>query len=520
MAQPEGDNDARERRADVRTFLIADVRGYTRFTQEYGDAAASRLAGRFAEVVGRTVPEFDGELIELRGDEALSVFFSARQALQAAAELQRRLRVSLDGEPPFPLGVGMGLDAGEAVPLAEGYRGKALNIAARLCSMAKEGEILATEIVTGLAGRVEGIVYGRSRWARVKGIREPLRVIVVGTEVPLPPLPVVSRKSRLTRKRVAVGVAAGLLAALTAAILVAFAGDHAHAKPQTVVYTKGLVAIDPATNLQTGFVHAGYQDFGYPIVAVGEGFAWMVTDYEVKKISLATQDVLDRITFVDSDWVAAGDGWLWVSENTFNLPGNLLYRVDPETGAITGRFSEGEGDWVAVGEGFVWLCSRGKLWKIAPSGRVLAKIPIRCVGGTDSIVIADHSVWAVTDVVGVIKRINPETTKVEATIDVQNAERISAGLGAIWALSPAETKNTVTEINPATSRPVFSIGISGTPRPDGLAVGFASLWVGQGTRVLRIDPVRGRVTASIEVHGFPKQIVAEGGKIWVSKLVA
>jgi hypothetical protein len=30
--------------ADVRTFLIADVRGYTRFTQAYGDEEAGRLA--------------------------------------------------------------------------------------------------------------------------------------------------------------------------------------------------------------------------------------------------------------------------------------------------------------------------------------------------------------------------------------------------------------------------------------------------------------------------------------------
>ena len=51
MAEPKGESDAGERRADVRTFLIADVRGYTRFTQEHGDRAASALAERFAEVV-------------------------------------------------------------------------------------------------------------------------------------------------------------------------------------------------------------------------------------------------------------------------------------------------------------------------------------------------------------------------------------------------------------------------------------------------------------------------------------
>ena len=36
--------------AGIRTFLIADVRGYTLFTQERGDEAAAKLAARFAEI--------------------------------------------------------------------------------------------------------------------------------------------------------------------------------------------------------------------------------------------------------------------------------------------------------------------------------------------------------------------------------------------------------------------------------------------------------------------------------------
>jgi class 3 adenylate cyclase len=49
--------------AEFRTFLFADIRGYTRFTQEHGDDAASALAGQFADLVRETVPEFDGELV-------------------------------------------------------------------------------------------------------------------------------------------------------------------------------------------------------------------------------------------------------------------------------------------------------------------------------------------------------------------------------------------------------------------------------------------------------------------------
>ena len=54
----------------VRTFLIADVRGYTRFTVEHGDEAAARLATRFAEIAERVATAHEGAVSELRGDES------------------------------------------------------------------------------------------------------------------------------------------------------------------------------------------------------------------------------------------------------------------------------------------------------------------------------------------------------------------------------------------------------------------------------------------------------------------
>src|SRR4051812_31798674 len=78
-----GDVIRREGQAQLRTFLIADVRGYTSYTQAHGDEAAAALAAAFAELVERTVKEHGGRLIELRGDEALVAFDSARSALRA-----------------------------------------------------------------------------------------------------------------------------------------------------------------------------------------------------------------------------------------------------------------------------------------------------------------------------------------------------------------------------------------------------------------------------------------------------
>ena len=159
--------------AELRTFLIADIRGYTTYTGDHGADAAAELAGRFAAIVREVVTAHDGFLLELRGDEALAVFVLARRALRSALELQTRFAAEL------PRGVGIGLDAGEAIPVEGGYRGSALNLAARLCSQAGPGETLASEAVIHLAAKVDGVGYADPRTFRLKGIDEPIRAVHV-----------------------------------------------------------------------------------------------------------------------------------------------------------------------------------------------------------------------------------------------------------------------------------------------------------------------------------------------------
>ena len=165
--------------AAILAFLIADVRGYTHFTQDQGDEAAARLTTKFADLTRSVVERWDGRLIELRGDEALVVFGSARQALQAALEMQDRFIEATNADPDLPLAVGIGIDVGEAVALEEGYRGAALNRAARLCSMAGAGDVLVTTGLAYVAPKVDGIDYlGRGR-VSLKGFTEPVDVLAV-----------------------------------------------------------------------------------------------------------------------------------------------------------------------------------------------------------------------------------------------------------------------------------------------------------------------------------------------------
>jgi WD40 repeat protein/class 3 adenylate cyclase len=162
----------------VLSFLIADVRGYTRFTAERGDAAAALLAKRFADLARDAVEARGGRVIELRGDEALAVFESPSQAVRAAVEFQATCAEESEADPAFPLPVGIGIDSGEAVPVEDGYRGVALNTAARLCSNAGAGQVLVTQTIVGSteAGDAE-ITFVERGPASFKGFDQAVDVI-------------------------------------------------------------------------------------------------------------------------------------------------------------------------------------------------------------------------------------------------------------------------------------------------------------------------------------------------------
>lgn len=172
----------------VMTFLIADVRGYSRYTEEYGDEAAASLASTFEALVVEGVEAHGGTLLEVRGDEGLAVFTSARQAIRAAVDLQARFAEETDAESDLPLKVGIGIDSGEAVLLEDGsYRGAALNVAARLCARAHGGEVVITEGTSRLAGRLAGLQYSDRGRVHLKNIPDPIHILQVYSELDAPP---------------------------------------------------------------------------------------------------------------------------------------------------------------------------------------------------------------------------------------------------------------------------------------------------------------------------------------------
>lgn len=183
MAREDG-RPGERRPTAVLTFLFADIRGYTRFTNELGDEAGSRLSAKHAQVTTEGIEVYGGRVLELSGDEVVGIFESPRSALRAAVELQDAYLDETRLEPYLPMKIGIGLDVGEAVAVGDGYRGSVLNLAARLCNAADAGTVIASESVVHLAGPIEGIGYAALEGRPLKGFDEPVAAWLVAGQGP------------------------------------------------------------------------------------------------------------------------------------------------------------------------------------------------------------------------------------------------------------------------------------------------------------------------------------------------
>lgn len=155
----------------TRAFLFTDLRGFTQFLEEHGDAAASELLDRYRQLVRDAVAEYRGAEVKTEGDSFYVTFESPSDAVNCGVHIVREA----DGIP-----VAVGIDAGEALPSGDAYVGGAVNRAARLCAIASAGEVLVSETVRNLTHTHLRQEFAARGTRRLKGVAQPVPVYSVG----------------------------------------------------------------------------------------------------------------------------------------------------------------------------------------------------------------------------------------------------------------------------------------------------------------------------------------------------
>jgi adenylate cyclase len=150
--------------------LFADMRGYTALAERLQPARVVTLLDEFFTVLARVTVAFGGEVFHIAGDGMMAGFgvrdpkeSGACAALAAGhAMLQSFAPVAARWLDEFAVvtGIGIGLHSGEVALGFLGPPGKqavtmigdAANIAARLCSRARAGEVLFSSAVAAALG--------------------------------------------------------------------------------------------------------------------------------------------------------------------------------------------------------------------------------------------------------------------------------------------------------------------------------------------------------------------------------
>jgi TolB-like protein/class 3 adenylate cyclase/Tfp pilus assembly protein PilF len=175
-------------------IMFTDIVGYTALMAE-SEERGLRVRERHRSLVRPLVEQYHGDSIEVRGDESLSVFPTALDAVNCALAIEEQLR----DDPELNLHLGIHL--GDLVLQGGEVSGDGVNIASRICSLSEGGGLCVSgEVYRSIRNQagIEAVPIGEHE---LKNVPEPVAIYAVSGRA-APPRPV-SRTAPGTRLAVA-----------------------------------------------------------------------------------------------------------------------------------------------------------------------------------------------------------------------------------------------------------------------------------------------------------------------------
>jgi class 3 adenylate cyclase/pimeloyl-ACP methyl ester carboxylesterase len=165
-------------REGLQSVLFTDMEGSTALRQRLGDAKAQDLVRTHNTIVRDALKAHSGSEIKHTGDGIMASFSTASGALECAVAIQRGVAAHVEQHPDAPLGVYIGLNAGEPIAEEKDLFGTSVDLTRRICDNAQPGQILVSDLVAGLAAG-KGFVFEDQGEASLKGFDRPVRLYEV-----------------------------------------------------------------------------------------------------------------------------------------------------------------------------------------------------------------------------------------------------------------------------------------------------------------------------------------------------
>jgi len=128
--------------------MFSDIRGFTSYTARKGDRAAYELSRTHEVLLREEIEEQDGIVVKTMGDGIMAAFAELSSAVHAAVGIQKAIRKRNKELPAKSIDVGIGLASGTPIMTEADLIGNSVNLSQRVSSLAKGGQILATEAFT------------------------------------------------------------------------------------------------------------------------------------------------------------------------------------------------------------------------------------------------------------------------------------------------------------------------------------------------------------------------------------
>jgi class 3 adenylate cyclase len=163
------------------TMLFTDIEGSTELLRSLGERYGD-LVRDHHNLLRAVAAEHGGRVVDTQGDAFFFAFPTAKEALLAAVDAQRRLaeHVWPDG---VQLRVRMGMHTGEPALGSEGYLGIDVVNAARICAAAHGGQLVVSETTRALvrSDPPQGIGFRDLGEHSLKGLEHAQRLYQVET---------------------------------------------------------------------------------------------------------------------------------------------------------------------------------------------------------------------------------------------------------------------------------------------------------------------------------------------------
>lgn len=157
------------------TILFTDMASSTTLADRLGDAAAQDVRRAHNDIVRAALAGNAGSEIKHTGDGIMARFATASAALECAIAIQRGVAAHKAEQPDSPLGVYVGLNAGEPIAEDDDLFGTSVDLAARLVDHAQPGQIIASDVVRQLAAGKD-FLFADIGETELRGFEDPVKL--------------------------------------------------------------------------------------------------------------------------------------------------------------------------------------------------------------------------------------------------------------------------------------------------------------------------------------------------------